>query len=177
MMESDASLVTRTLEGDRDAFEILIKRYERSVRSVAWAFLLDFHECEDIAQETFIATFRALPTLRDRDKFGSWLMQIARRMAGKFKEQHTRRPILTGFDEPLVPTIVVNTRSRCLLSLIERLQEHEQILIRMRYFDGLSCQEIADATCMPLGTITKKLSRAYEHLRKTLLSLEETHHE
>ena len=178
MTESDAELVQRTLDGDLAAFETLIKRYERSVRSVARAFLADVHACEDATQEIFVAAFRAIPTLRESDRFGPWLMQTARRVAGKIRDQHARRPTPQELDEPEAqPPRIPNPQTQFLLTLTERLPEHERLVVTMRYFDGHSSQEIVDATGSPLGTVTKQLSRAYERLREWLTTSKEIVHE
>jgi len=178
MTESDANLVLRTVDGDLAAFETLVNRYERSVRSVARAFLMDVHACEDATQEIFVAAFRALPTLRERDRFGPWLMQVARRVSAKMRDQHTRQPTPQEFDEPEAqPPRMPNPQSQFLLTLIERLPEHERLVVTMRYFDGHSSQDIADATGSPLGTVTKQLSRAYDRLRQWLTTSKEIVHE
>ncbi len=178
MTESDANLVLRTIDGDLAAFEMLIKRYERSVLSVARAFLGDAHACEDATQEIFVAAFRALPSLRERDRFGPWLMQIARRIAGNMRDQHTRQPTPQEFDEPEAQmSRIPHPQSQFLLRLIERLPEHERLVVTMRYFDGHSSQKIADATGSPLGTVTKQLSRAYDRLRQWLTTSKEIVHE
>jgi len=171
MTESDAELVRRSVEGDLASFETLITRYERSVRSVARAFLADVHACEDATQEIFVAAFQAIHTLRERERFGAWLMQIARRVSGKLQYQHSRRPIPGDLSEPAVQIPQdANAQFEFLLSAIERLPEQEQLVVTMRYFDGHSTQGIADATGIPLGTVTKQLSRAYERLRQWLVT-------
>lgn len=178
MTESDAQLVQRTVDGDLAAFEALITRYERSVRSVTWAFLADVHACEDAAQEVFVAAYQALPTLRERDRLGPWLMQIARRVAGKLQGQRARRPISSEFGDPEArPPPVESPQAQFLLSLIERLPEQERLVVTMRYFDGHSTQEIAEATGSPLGSVTKQLSRAYDRLRQWLVTSQESIHE
>jgi RNA polymerase sigma-70 factor (ECF subfamily) len=178
MTEGDNELVRRTVAGDLAAFELLIQRYERSVRSVARAFIADVHVCEDATQEIFVAAFRSIATLREHDRFGPWLMQIARRVAGNVRQQQARTPVPCEFDEPesrLSPA--TDSRSQVLLSLIERLPEQERLVVTMRYFDGHRTQEIADATGIPLGTVTKQLSRAYERLRQWLATSTEKTHE
>jgi len=178
MTESDADLVRRSVDGDLTAFETLITRYERSVRSVARAFLADVHACEDATQEIFVEAFRAIRTLREGDRFGAWLMQIARRVSGKMQDRHSRRPMPGDFSEPeaRIPP-VANAQSEFLLSAIERLPEQERLVVTMCYFDGHKTQAIADATGIPLGTVTKQLSRAYERLRQWLVTSEEINHE
>lgn len=168
-MDSDAHLVQRVQNGDRAAFETLITRYERSVRYVALAFLTDHHAAEDATQETFIAAYRTLSTLREREKFGPWLMQIARRTSGKLVSQRQRMPVaVAGPEREATPVTLETPLRQHLLTLLEQLPEQERLVVTMRYFDGHSAQEISDITARPLGTVTKQLSRAYERLREMI---------
>lgn len=176
MGPSDAELARGATRGDLASFEQLVTRYERSVRSIARAFFADSHNCDDVTQEAFVAAFRGLRALREPERFGPWLMQITRRTATRVKEKESRRRLPGLPEEPAGRE--PETRSQELLMLIERLPEQERLVITMRYFDGHSSQEIADATGIPTGTVTKRLSRAYERLRQWLTpSKENVHHE
>ena len=178
MNESDAELAGKAKCGDVPVFERLILRYERTVRSVAWAYLHDSHACDDAVQETFIAAFRSLAGLKETDKFGPWLMQIARRTSGKHSSRvNLPREQGTSIDEVADSGPVVSIRQRQLLEHIEQLPKNERLVIAMRYFDGHSSQEIAEITGRPLGTVTKQLSRAYERLRNFFTKSEEQVHE
>jgi RNA polymerase sigma-70 factor (ECF subfamily) len=176
--KSDAELAGKAKRGDLPAFEQLMLRYERSVRSVAWAFLHDTHACDDATQETFIAAYLSLASLRATDKFAPWLMQIARRTSQKLA---TSMKNSCGHESTIADvaeaTNAISFRQRQLLELIERLPENERVVIAMRYFDGHTSQEIAVATGRPLGTVTKQLSRAYERLRSWFTHAEEETHE
>lgn len=174
MNESDAQLVAKARDGDLVAFERLIFRYERSVRSIAWAYLRDTHAGDDVTQEAFVAAYRSLSSLKELDKFGPWLMQIARRTSEKLANR-SNIPCDHGvpIDEIAARSPANSDRHLQLLECIERLPENERIVITMRYFDGHSSQEIADITQRPLGSVTKQLSRAYERLRKFLTQVEE----
>lgn len=166
-VESDAQLVLRVQGGDQATFERLIVRYERSVRSVALAFLADHHAAEDATQEAFVAAYRSLLTLREPDKFGPWLMQITRRVSGEMVGQRERMPVMVAGHERVAAAVGFDLPLRQhLLALLEQLPEQERLVVTLRYFDGHSAQEIADITARPLGTVTKQLSRAYEHLRE-----------
>jgi RNA polymerase sigma-70 factor, ECF subfamily len=176
--ESDAKLVEKAKRGDVKAFERLILRYERSVRSVTWAFLHDSHACDDATQETFVSAYQSLARLRETDKFGPWLMQIARRTSQKIACQTSSQRFQgAAIDDVAGAPRETPGRTRDLLEFIERLPENERLVIAMRYFDGHTSQEIAEATGKPLGTVTKQLSRAYERLRSWFLRLEEQSHE
>ncbi|MDR3638218.1 MAG: sigma-70 family RNA polymerase sigma factor [Isosphaeraceae bacterium] len=165
-MESDSDLVHRVRSGEKDAFETLIARYERSVRSIALAYLADHHSAEDAAQDSFVTAFRTLQSLREPDKFGPWLMQIARRVSGRFVRGRGFIPVtVPDAGRIAVPANPERPLHQHLLALLERLPEQERLVVTMRYFDGHSTKEIADITSRPLGTVTKQLSRAYERLR------------
>lgn len=165
-MEFDAELVQLVLEGDIAAFETLMRRYERSVQSIAMAFLADSHASEDVVQETFVVAFRSLASLQDSNNFAPWLMQIARRIAGKSKQVRTRTPVPIPLEDRSSPNPCKNQgRSQQLLEAIERLPDQERLVISLRFFDGYSSAEIGLMTGHSVGTVTKQLSRAYERLR------------
>ena len=79
MTQSDVQLVQETLGGDKQAFALLVARYERSVRAVAINIVKSSHAADDIAQDAFVRAWEQLPTLRNPKVFGPWLMKITRR--------------------------------------------------------------------------------------------------
>ncbi|TXT39457.1 MAG: RNA polymerase sigma-70 factor ECF subfamily [Planctomycetota bacterium] len=167
-MASDAELVRDVCRGDREAFGTLISRYERSLLALAFGELRDLHAAEDVAQAALLLAFEKLATLKDASRFGPWLMQIARTQVIEFVR---RRRELVGvpadsssaeLDAEPDPEWIEHEH---LLSLVARLSEHEQVLVGLRYFDGLSMDEISNATGSPIGSVTKQLSRAIARLR------------
>src|SRR5262249_60528847 len=85
---SDAELVNRVLAGDREAFGRLYDRYARLVRAVAFDAGRDLAAVQDIVQESFLRSFRQLSTLRARDRFGPWVVGIARQVVREYRRQH-----------------------------------------------------------------------------------------
>ena len=81
MTQSDAQLVQEILTGHKEAFALLVRRYERSVRAAALSIVKKPHVADDIAQEAFVRVWQQLPTLRNPKVFGPWLMKITRRCA------------------------------------------------------------------------------------------------
>ncbi|MBC7818209.1 MAG: sigma-70 family RNA polymerase sigma factor [Planctomycetaceae bacterium] len=167
-MASDAELVQDVCRGDREAFGTLISRYERSILALAFGELHDLHAAEDVAQAALLLAFEKLMTLKDASRFGPWLMQIARTQVIEFVR---RRRELVGvpsdssaaqIDSEPDPDWIEHEH---VLSLVTRLSENEQVLVGLRYFDGLSMEEISIATGSPIGSVTKQLSRAISRLR------------
>lgn len=168
-MISDAELLASVRRGDVEAFGRLIERYERSVLASALAELRDIHLAEDVAQETLLLAFRRLDSLRDDGKFGSWLMQIARRQVVDAVRAR-RVPVSVPLEDFQRETADASgnqswVENEHLLSLVARLPDHERVLVGLRYFDGHSMAEIAEITGRPIGTVTKQLSRAIRRLR------------
>ena len=81
MRQSDAELVQEILDGNKQAFALLVARYERPVRAVAISIVKSSHTADDIAQEAFVRAWEQLPKLRNPKVFGPWMMKIARRRA------------------------------------------------------------------------------------------------
>ena len=80
-MESDAQVVKTVLNGEKDAFAVLVKRYERPVRLVALNVLHEYHLACDASQDAFVKAYQSLTALRNHDAFGPWLMKITHRCA------------------------------------------------------------------------------------------------
>lgn len=168
-MHSDAQIVRQVRAGNRQAYGILVARYERLVRATAMRLTGDRHAAEDVSQEAFILGLNQLAALRTPAKFGGWILTITRRTAAKAKTRHSRTPVAVG-DLDSLPGggDALSPRSQELMELLDRLPEHEQTVVALRYLNGHSVAEIADITSRPVGTITKQLSRACDRLRNWL---------
>ena len=172
-MPSTEELVKATQAGEVSAFAELVRRYERAAIITAHSVLGDFHLAQDAVQEAFVYAHSMLNQLRSAASFGPWLLRLARRRA--IRLQRTRRGERIGTDG-----IDGAARETCnwmepfgaVAREIARLPDHERIVVVMRYVDGCSVKDIADATGRPVGTITKQLSRAVERLRGWLVEVQ-----
>lgn len=167
-MESDAELVRLTLAGRRDAFSVLVGRYERSVLAVARSVLRDGEPAQDAAQEAFMAAYTQLGSLRNGKLFGPWVMQIARRAAIRMARREKRLVHCASDDQLSSVTAKANPgeTSESLLHAVTKLPDSERIVLMLRHFEGMDIREIAQVTARPVGTVTKQLSRAHHRLRK-----------
>lgn len=165
-MKSDAELVALVKSGQSEAFAELVVRYERLVRAAALNAVRERNTADDVVQEAFVTAFQTLASLRDATKFGAWLLGIARHQAARAVRARCRSPALVG--EAVMAAVdcgALSELSAHLLELLERLPEHEKVVVGLKNLQGHSVQEIAEITGRPLGTVTKQLSRAYERLR------------
>ena len=174
-MQSDRDLVHRAQRGDRQAYGVLVERYERAALATARHVLGDSHAAEDATQEAFVAAYRGLVGLRDGTRFGAWVLKIVQRESMRLTKQRRRTlgveavarmsgPDLREADER---SGELDQNSQDVLAAVQRLPPQERVVVALRYFDGLSVAEIARATGRPLGTVTKQLSRSLARLRQT----------
>ena len=168
VVRSDGEIVNAVLGGDRKAFAILVKRYERSVRAIGMCVLRDRHLAQDAAQDAFVKAYEKLPGLRKVHSFGSWLMKISRRCALDIVAQRRESALPEGDFVAAEPVGLLDDEKERLLAAVMRLRESEKQVVMLRYFDGYSVKEVADIAGRSVGTVTKQLSRAHRHLKVLL---------
>jgi RNA polymerase sigma-70 factor (ECF subfamily) len=167
---SDAVLVREVLDGAKDAYAQLVRRYERTARAAAIHTLGDYHWAEDAAQEAFVKAYRQLPGLKKPELFGPWLMTIVGRCALDIAAKKRMTVPLDNIAD--MPAHQRNGRldeeKQHLLRHVMQLGESERQVVFLRYFGGHTVSEIADITGRSVGTVTKQLSRAYRSLRNQI---------
>ena len=90
--DTDQQLVDRVLSGNKNAFNLLVLRYQHRVLALVGRFIHDSHEAEDVCQEAFIKAYRALPLFRGDSAFYTWLYRIAVNTAKNYLVSRNRRP-------------------------------------------------------------------------------------
>lgn len=175
---TDRALVDAVIAGDDEAYRVLVDREKENVIGLCRRVLRDPQEAEDVAQEAFIQAYRALPTFRGDGAFGAWLGRIASRLA----YARLKRPIelradptreagwLIDEEEGVDPQRAILDRERRaeVQRAISSLPEHQRRIVEMRFYGGLSLEEISSATGAPLGTVKSRLHRALAALRGRL---------
>jgi RNA polymerase sigma-70 factor (ECF subfamily) len=175
MSANDRHYVERCLDGHPDDFRYLVRRYQGVLLANLAGKLGDREKAEEAAQETLVRAYFNMSKLNKPDSFFAWLLGIADRVA---KEQQRkdqvrlRREMIRSFakEEPTAEL----SEDYALESAIAELPEAYQQVILLRYYGQHSCSGIAEQLEMPIGTVTKTLSRAYTMLRQSLKQQEET---
>ncbi|MHC4124018.1 MAG: RNA polymerase sigma factor [Planctomycetota bacterium] len=169
-MQSDSELVKAVLDGEKDAFEVLVKRYERPVRAVALNMLKEYHNAADVVQDTFVRAYENLPKLRNSGAFGPWLMKITRRCALTSLRQNPRQAALKEAIASTVekPDSQLDDERQRLLWAVMKLPQAQRQVVMLRYFADNSVKDAARISGRSTGTVTKQLSRAHKRLRKIL---------
>jgi RNA polymerase sigma-70 factor, ECF subfamily len=168
-MPTIASLVEAAQRGDREAFAKLVRRFQRVTVATALAVTRDFHLAEDIAQDAFLTAHRRLADVRRPDSFGSWLLQLTRRVALK-RTPTPKVAVLIGAEAFGTAQAASETApaDEELIVAIGRLPEQERIVVVLHYLDGRPVAEVAEMLARPVGTVTKQLSRAMTRLKQLL---------
>jgi len=185
MPDSESTLIQHAQKGDHEAFAALVNEHQRYVYNLALRVLKDENEALDLAQETFIRAWTALPNFRGQSKFRTWLYRIATNLCYN-RLPNLRRSLNELGDEvvaeiPEMDAAFTNPARRLeskelreyLRRAMENLDEHYRLLITLRYQDELSYDEIASTLSLPLGTVKTGLFRAKERLRKAYEAYEE----
>lgn len=168
-------LVEKAKRGDLQAYGTLVQRHERTVFAAVLSIVGDVHAAEDVTQEVFLLGYRKIRSLRDATRFPHWLLKVARREAVRAARRRRRSSLLPieGTVEPPSAdsngALLAEDREQ-LLRHVQNLPDHERLAISLRYFDGHTVREIAEITGHPVGTVTKRLSRATERLRHSFKS-------
>jgi RNA polymerase sigma-70 factor (ECF subfamily) len=167
MGTSDKDYIERCLDGHPDDFRYLVRRYQAVLLAHLAGQLGSGDRAEEAAQETLVRAYFRLEKLRKRESFFSWLLGIASRVA---KEQHRseqrRREMAEVLSEE-VPRPELSHDYGLEKAVAELPPPYRQVVL-LRYYGGCSCSDVAEQLSMPLGTVTKTLSRAYVMLRESL---------
>jgi|SRR5579862_4303540 len=165
---TDKQYVERCRDGHPEDFGSLVDRYQKPLFSFLLSRVRNSQQAEEAAQESFVRAFVSLTKLRKPESFYSWLLGIAGRVAKeqfRFESRHRH-------DDETMATLATNATDHnedyAVEEAIAALPESHRQVILLRYYEGLSCQESAIRLNLPLGTVTKTLSRAYALLRQEL---------
>jgi RNA polymerase sigma factor (sigma-70 family) len=169
MSETDKYYIERCLDGHPDDFRYLVRRYQAALLAHLAGKLGNKDKAEETAQECFVRAYFSMEKLRKPQVFFSWLLGIADRVA----KEHLRRENIRKQKEAVVSFLQDARRPElsqdyALEGAIAALPESYRKVILLRYYGSHSCNQIADRLEMPLGTVTKMLSRAYAMLRESL---------
>ena len=189
--EPDALLVERTKRGDVKAFEMLVVKYQRRIERLIGRMVRDVDLVQDIAQETFIRAYRALPQFRGESAFYTWLYRIAVNTAKKSLMELKRDPLVSeaalvshddgdetsrnqnALSDGETPESLLASKqvASAVNAAIDALSEDLRQAIVLREIEGLSYEEIAAVMNCPIGTVRSRIFRAREAIAERLRPL------
>ena len=186
--DADAPLIERIKQGDVRAFEMLVVKYQRRIERLIARMVRDTDLVDDIAQETFIRAYRALPQFRGDSAFYTWLYRIAVNSAKKALSDARRDPVITEaafavrddddetsraateLTDGETPESVLASKeiAATVNAAIDALSDELRQAITLREIEGLSYEEIAEAMSCPIGTVRSRIFRAREAIAEKL---------
>ena len=182
MTLTDDELVARSVGGDAESFNELIRRWERPIYALAYRLIGREEDARDVCQETFLRAFRALPGFKGQAKFSSWLYRIALNLCRDWIRRQRRAPVMQ-MPEGVEPTELAAERGpvesieelvgrRQLSTVVEEamtlLPEEQRTAIILKEYHGMTFQEIADMQGCPLSTVKTRLYQGLTVLRRHL---------
>ena len=164
----DAEAIKRCQQGDREVFRHLVERYQKRAVAHALAILFNRDDAEDAVQEAFIDAFKAIGTFDTSRTFYQWFYVLLRNRC--YKMTARRRP-MESIDEAVVldpqPGVANETRL-ALEKALRSLTTEEREIVWLKYFSGLSYDELAVHLQIPRGTVMSRLFTARRRLRGKL---------
>ena len=183
--EDDVQLIRKILSGDDAAFGILVEKYQKSVHTLIWRKIGDYHYAEDIMQDAFLQAYKKLSTLKNPNQFAGWLYIIANRLCIDWmrrqkwmREQNLVMQSLADTSAEEIEkssyTYHVSEQSRTertehchalVKKLLERLPESERTVVMLYYLDEMTTKEIGKFLGVSVNTIVSRLHRARKRLQ------------
>lgn len=187
----DQALVERAQKGEKKAFELLVAKYQHRLIRLLARFIKDEHEVNDIAQDTLIKAYRALPSFRGESAFYTWLYRIGMNTAKNFLANSGKRPFISSdvanedgdilsladqLSDNHTPEAEMINREilQTVDEAVAKLPEDLKKTIIFREMEGLSYEEIAQIMDCPIGTVRSRIFRAREAIAQELRPLLDT---
>ncbi len=179
----EAKLVARCLNQDENAFGQLVERYAVVIVNVAYRMVGDRNEAEDLAQETFIAAFKALPTFRGESRFSTWLYRIAVNKCRDWLRTNRQMQRIHDIDaEDMLNDRAVEDRTpERLLSqqqvaaqlerAIQRLPPLYREAFVLKHIEGLSYEEMREILSVNADTLKMRVYKGRLQLSRELAEL------
>lgn len=184
-MENMNELVSRVINGDKQAFEAIYQATYRQVYYTCMSFLKNEQNAQDIMQDTYITALTHMQQLANPDRILAWLNRIAvnkcksflsKNMPEEFREEVVERDVLEENDNFLPENYVTNSEKRKIVLEImqEELSAVQYQTILLYYYNEMSVSEIAECMNCPEGTVTYRLSSARGKIKRAVQDYEDT---
>lgn len=179
MQSEDKELIDQILAGRLEAFESLVRKYQRMGGAIAYAVVGDVHLAEDVLQDAFLKTFRSIGSVRKPERFRAWFAGLVRSRAIDVLRQrraHGWLPLADGVPggggargtSPVEEEQVRRELQERIRAAIGELPEEDRLVVVLKHMEGLSYKEIAEILGKTEGAIESRLFRARQALKRKL---------
>lgn len=179
MRTDDGYIIYQCLNGDPEAFGVLVDRYKEGIYAYTYAKLQDWRDAQDTTQEVFIQAYRKLHTLKRWDSFGGWLYRIASNLCKNWQIKTSKRPDREFIedqdseiiDKPSLNSYHENEMIQSVHDALSSLSDTYREVLTLYYFGGMDSNKIAEMLNTSPTAIRLRLSRAREQLREEIFSM------
>lgn len=174
---SEKRLIVLAKEGDMEAFESLVRKYQRSIYYLCHRMTGAHQSADDLSQETFIKAYISLSSFKDGMNFFTWLRKIAVNNNLNYLKVNKREELL-GEKENMIPENASSTHQELPQDKLQRnlleqkfrealnaLPVNQRIIFILRFYENLSYKEISQTLNLPNGTVMSRLNRARKKLK------------
>ncbi|MBC3766881.1 RNA polymerase sigma factor RpoE [Neptunicella marina] len=184
---TDQQIVERVQQGDKNAFNLLVTKYQHKVSHLVSRYVRNSGDVADVVQEAFIKAYRALANFRGESAFYTWLYRIAVNTAKNYLVAQGRKPPSNDVDaeeadfydgsdalkENASPerTMMSDQMEALVFDTLDKLPEDLRMAITLRELEGLSYEDIANVMECPVGTVRSRIFRAREAIDKVVQPL------
>ncbi len=179
METNDFALIQRVLEGDDNAFTVLVNRYQKTIHTFVWRKIGDFHTAEELTQDIFLKAYKKLSLLKPPYHFSGWLYVIATRrcIAWMRKKQEPTTSLdamplakleelsYTTYETTGAEAAAVEHQRDLVKRLLQKLPESERTVVTMHYLAEMPCEKISEFLGVSPNTIKSRLHRARKRLQ------------
>jgi len=179
---TDEELVARSMTGDTESFNQLVRRWERPIYALAYRTIGRDEDARDVVQETFLRAFRSIKGFKGQAKFSSWLYRIALNLCRDWMRRERRNPVMlapegvdliemateSGPTESIEELVGRNVMSEAVARAMRVLPEEQRTAIILKEYQGMTFQEIAEMIDCPLSTVKTRMYQGLSVLRREL---------
>jgi RNA polymerase sigma-70 factor (ECF subfamily) len=175
----DGELIEKAKKGDERAFEQLVRKYQKGIYRLTYRMTQDHFTADELALETFVRAYKALPRFKKGANFFNWIYTIGMRLSLNHIKKNKR--VVNGDPEvmnamsqrdkrsdDMLNGLIAKETSMKIRQAIERLPEKLRMVILLRIDEEMSYDEIAAVLKVPTGTVMSRLNRAREQLKRSL---------
>jgi RNA polymerase sigma-70 factor, ECF subfamily len=163
----ERKIIQRVLEGDADAFNVLVRQWEKPIFNFIYRMLGNRDEAMDLCQDSFMKAYRELRSLKDHDRFSAWLYRIAHNVC----YSRLRKDQGKTFVELVPETRAIRTPIEIQLAVAKALQQlpqDQREVVVLKIYHSLKFEEIAAIQDAPVSTVKSRLYMGFGKLRDLL---------
>ncbi len=182
MQASDVILVNRCLEGDSQAWEVIVRTYTGRLLNMGYQYVGNYAVAEELTQDILLKVYQNLSSFHpETGSLKSWILRVGRNLIIDYYRAHKKEKNVAGSEELEVldlkcsnkketpfDNLYLSEKAEFLYSLLEKISPELKEAVILRDIEGLAYQEISDRISIPVGTVKSRINRGRIELSRKL---------